>query len=173
MSVAGTARSVRSRGRNSVTSLSGRPARYSWSCECWSVAPSARAGRPDTLVTLLRPRERTDRAVPATDIEDLSYLGESTLGELLDAEFEATEASLAAAGTPNVRIEVGRLDAECVGRLLYDMEAACVLCGELLEVSTFTQPAVEWGKRAARGLLGGGEFEEAEAVADKRVLGID
>jgi glucose-6-phosphate isomerase len=37
-------------------------------------------------------------------------------------------------------------------------------------VSTFTQPAVEWGKRAARGLLGGGEFEEADAVAEKTRL---
>jgi glucose-6-phosphate isomerase len=132
-----------------------------------------RAGRKDKLVTMLRPAERPDRTIPETDIEALSYLGESTLGELLDAEFEATEASLAAAGVPNVRLEVDRLDAEGVGRLLYDMEAACVLCGELLAVSTFTQPAVEWGKRAARGLLGGGEFEEAEAVADKRTLRID
>ncbi|WP_254840631.1 glucose-6-phosphate isomerase [Natronomonas marina] len=132
-----------------------------------------RAGRKDKLVTLLRPRERVDRPIPETDVEALSYLGGSTLGELLDAEFEATEASLAAAGVPNVRIEFDRLDAASVGRLLYDMEAACVLCGELLEVSTFTQPAVEWGKRAARGLLGGGEFEESEAVAEKTTLDIE
>jgi glucose-6-phosphate isomerase len=132
-----------------------------------------RAGRKDKLVTLLRPRERADRAIPETDIDDLSYLGRSTLGELLDAEFEATEASLAASGVPNVRLELERLDAERLGRLLYDMEAACVLAGELLEVSTFTQPAVEWGKRATRGLLGGGDFEEAEAVAEKTTLRVD
>jgi len=35
-------------------------------------------------------------------------------------------------------------------------------------VETFNQPAVEWGKRAARGLLGGGDFAEAEAVREKR-----
>jgi glucose-6-phosphate isomerase len=57
--------------------------------------------------------------------------------------------------------------------LLYAMEAACVLYGELAGVSTFTQPAVEWGKRAARGLLGGGDFEEADAVADKTRLEIE
>ncbi|MES3516075.1 MAG: glucose-6-phosphate isomerase, partial [Natronomonas sp.] len=101
------------------------------------------------------------------------YLGETTLGGLLDAEFEATEASLAAADRPNVRIEIDRLDAESVGELLYGMEAACILYGELAGVETFTQPAVEWGKNAARGLLGGGEFEEAEAVANKRVEWID
>ncbi|QLD86777.1 glucose-6-phosphate isomerase [Natronomonas halophila] len=132
-----------------------------------------RAGRADKLVTLVRPRERSDLDIPETDIEELAYLGGGSLGDLLDAEFEATEASLAAADQPNVRIEIDRLDAEGVGELLYGMEAACILYGELLEVSTFTQPAVEWGKRAARGLLGGGDFEEADAVEDKTVRSVE
>ncbi|MFC6613514.1 glucose-6-phosphate isomerase [Halopenitus salinus] len=129
-----------------------------------------RAGPREKLVTLLRPRERADVSIPETDLEGLSYLGGSSLGELLDAEFEATEASLAAAERPNVRIEIDRVDERSLGELLYGMEAACVLYGELDGVETFTQPAVEWGKKAARGLLGGGEFEEAEAVSDKREL---
>jgi glucose-6-phosphate isomerase len=132
-----------------------------------------RAGPRDKLVTLVRARERTGREIPETDIDELAYLGGTGLGELLDAEFEATEASLAAAGRPNVRIELDRLDAEGIGRLLYDMEAACILAGELYGVETFTQPAVEWGKRAARGLLGGGEFEEADAVAEKDQLVVE
>ncbi len=131
-----------------------------------------RAGRRDKLVTLLRPRERPDRAIPEPDVEDLSYLGGSSLGGLIDAEFEATEASLAVSGVPNVRLEVDRLDAESVGRLLYDVEAACVLAGELLGVPTFTQPAVEWGKRAARGLLGD-DTEEAAAATEKTTLRVD
>jgi glucose-6-phosphate isomerase len=129
-----------------------------------------RAGPRDKLVTLLRPTERTDRSIPETDVADLAYLGGQGLGDLLDAEFEATEASLAAAGVPNVRLEIDGLDARNLGRLLFDMEAACILAGELYDVDTFTQPAVEWGKRAARGLLGGGEFEEADAVAEKTRL---
>jgi glucose-6-phosphate isomerase len=132
-----------------------------------------RGGRHDKLVTLVRPRERADVEIPATDVEGMAYLGDATLGELLDAEFEATEASLAAADQPNVRVEVPRVDGPGIGRLLFDIEAACVLAGELMGVETFTQPAVEWGKRAARGLLGGGEFAEADAVAEKtsRVVG--
>ncbi len=132
-----------------------------------------RAGPRDKLVTLVRPRERPDRPIPETGIADLAYLGGADLGELLDAEFEATEASLAAAGRPNVRVEIDRVDARGVGDLLYSMEAACVLAGELYGVETFTQPAVEWGKRAARGLLGGGDFPEAEAVAEKERLVVD
>ncbi len=132
-----------------------------------------RAGPHDKMVTLLRPREYADVGIPETDLEGLSYLGGSSLGELLDAEFEATEASLAAAGVPNVRIEIDHVDEYALGELLYSMEAACVLYGELAGVSTFTQPAVEWGKRAARGLLGGGDFEEADAVADKTRLEVE
>jgi glucose-6-phosphate isomerase len=132
-----------------------------------------RAGPRDKLVTLVRPRERPALPIPEPEAEDLAYLGGHDLGELLDAEFQATEASLAAAGRPNVRVEIDRLDAESVGELLYGMEAACVLAGELAGVETFTQPAVEWGKRAARGLLGSGDFEEAAAVEDKTELRVE
>jgi glucose-6-phosphate isomerase len=132
-----------------------------------------RAGPPDKLVSLIRPTERAETEIPETELDGLSYLGGSSLGDLLDAEFEATEASLAAADVPNLRVEIDRVDERALGELLYGMEAACVLYGELASVSTFTQPAVEWGKKAARGLLGGGDFAEADAVADKRELRVE
>ena len=132
-----------------------------------------RAGPADKLVTLVRPREGNDVDIPETGLEGLSYLGGSSLGELMDAEFRATEASLAAAGRENVRVEIDRVDGRGLGELLYGMEAACVLYGELVDVSTFTQPAVEWGKKAARGLLGGGDFPEADAVTGKRRLEVE
>ncbi|XVH32518.1 glucose-6-phosphate isomerase [Haloferacaceae archaeon DSL9] len=132
-----------------------------------------RAGPRDKLVTLVRPRERADLDIPTTDLDGLAYLGGSSLGDLLDAEFEATEASLAAVDRPSVRIEIDRIDERGLGELLYATEAACVLYGELAGVTTFDQPAVEWGKKAARGLLGGGDFEEAAAVANKREFVIE
>jgi glucose-6-phosphate isomerase len=132
-----------------------------------------RAGPRDKLVTLVRPTEREDRVVPAADADELAYLAGTGLGELLDAEFEATEASLAAAGRPSVRVELDAVDEHELGALLYSMEAACVLAGELYGVDTFVQPAVEWGKNAARGLLGDGEYDEAEAVAAKDTLVVE
>jgi len=132
-----------------------------------------RAGPRDKVVTFVRPTERPDLPIPETDLAGLSYLGAHDLGDLLDAEFEATEASLANAGVPNVRIEVDRVDAYGLGELLYAMEAATVLYGELAGVDAFVQPAVEWGKKAARGLLGEGDYEEADAVAEKRRLVVE
>ncbi|WIV66772.1 glucose-6-phosphate isomerase [Natrialbaceae archaeon AArc-T1-2] len=132
-----------------------------------------RAGPRDKLVTFVTPRERPDRTIPETKIDDLAYLGGSGLDELLEAEFEATEASLAVAGRPNVRIELEAVDAYELGGLLYGMEAACVLAGELSGVNAFDQPAVEWAKKATRGLLGGGDFEEAAAVDAKETLRVE
>ena len=149
------------------------PARALGATDQHSQLQRYRAGPRDTMVTFVRPRERPDFAIPETDLEGLSYLSGTGLADLIDAEFEATEASLAAAGRPTVRIEIDCVDARSLGRLLYGMEAACILAGELYGIDTFVQPAVEWGKRATRGLLGGGDFEEAEAVAEKTTLVIE
>ncbi|WP_435100244.1 glucose-6-phosphate isomerase [Halarchaeum sp. P4] len=126
-----------------------------------------RAGPNDKLVTFVRAREGPDVPIPSADLEGLDYLEGATLGELRDAEFEATEASLADVGLPNVRVEIERVDAESLGGLLFGMEAATVLAGELYEVETFVQPAVEWGKEVARGILRG-----EEALPEKETLSV-
>jgi glucose-6-phosphate isomerase len=114
-----------------------------------------RAGPLDKVVTLLRPRSRTDLDIPESAPAEIEYLAGSSLGSLIDAEFEATEASLQEAGLPNVRLEIDALDERAIGNLCYSMEAACILAGELYGVDTFTQPAVEWGKQVSRDSLAG------------------
>ena len=132
-----------------------------------------RAGPRNAMVTFVTPRERPDLPIPPTDVEALAYLGDGSLGDLIDAEFRATEASLAASNRPSVRIELARVDAHELGGLLYGLEAATVLAGELAGVNTFDQPAVDWGKRAARGLLGGEDVPEADAVGSKTTLRVE
>lgn len=146
------------------------PARARGATDQHSQLQLYRAGRHDRLVTLVRPRSRRDLDLPETDVSAFEYLSGIDLGDLLDIEFEATEASLAAAFQPNVRVEIESLDGRSAGELLYGFEAACVLAGELSGVDVFTQPAVDWGKRATRGMLGEGDFQEAAAVSAKREL---
>lgn len=112
-----------------------------------------RAGPRNTLVSLLRPRERAEVPIPSSDVPELSYLEGADLADLMDAEFRATEASLSSAGRPSVRIEIDHLDAASFGGLLLGFQAATIMAGELASVETFTQPAVEWGKDAARDSL--------------------
>ncbi|MFB6218990.1 MAG: glucose-6-phosphate isomerase [Halobacteriaceae archaeon] len=119
-----------------------------------------RGGPRDKLVTLLRPAEWPTAAPDGRRLADR-----------MDAAFRATEASLAAASRPTVRIEVDGLDERSLGRLLYGMEAACVLAAELFGVDAFTQPAVEWGKRAARSLAEGDQLPDS--APDERTLRIE
>jgi glucose-6-phosphate isomerase len=132
-----------------------------------------RAGRRDTLVTVVDVDERRDVPVPLAGAADLASLEGATLAELLTVERRATEESLAADGRPNVRVGMERLDAPELGRLLYVFEAACVLAGELAGVDPFDQPAVEWGKRAARALLAGEDTDEARAIEDSTDLRVE
>ncbi|WP_160134991.1 glucose-6-phosphate isomerase [Halococcus salsus] len=145
------------------------PARALGATDQHSQLQRYRAGPSNTLVTFVRPRERMSLPIPETDVDDLAYLGGVGMDDLIDAEFEATEASLAAANRPSVRVEIDRVDGRGIGELLYTMEVACVLAGELYGVETFTQPAVEWGKNATRGLIGESN-EESAAVAEKTRL---
>ena len=143
------------------------PARALGATDQHSQLQRYRAGPADVLVGFVRPRERDPLPIPDPGVEELAYLEGVTLGELLDAELEATAASLAEAGRPHLLVEVDRLDAFGLGELLLGMEAATVLAGELLEVNAFDQPAVEWGKRAARELLAGESTPTTRAVAHR------
>jgi glucose-6-phosphate isomerase (EC 5.3.1.9) len=134
------------------------------------------------MVTTVAPRERPTLGLPEREAngetpvpETLAHLSGTDLGRVLDAEHRATVASLAQSGRPSVQVGLERVDARSLGRLLYGFEAACVLAGELLGVNAFDQPAVEWGKAAARGLLGESTAESG-AVGDLpelRVEGVD
>ncbi|MFB6111772.1 MAG: glucose-6-phosphate isomerase [Halobacteriaceae archaeon] len=146
------------------------PARAMGATDQHSQLQLYRAGPRTTVVSFIRPRERPDVSIPSADMDDLAYLEGQSLGALLDAEFRATEASLAAADRPSLRVEIDRLDARGLGRLLYGFEAATVMAGELAGVETFTQPAVEWAKEATRDLLrdesstSGAGFDETDEL---------
>lgn len=132
-----------------------------------------RGGPANVQVSFLRVTDRTtDVAVPTEAVSEAAGIAGSSLSEIVDAEFKATEASLAAAGRPTVRIDISTLDERSLGDLLVSMEAACMMAAELLGVNAFNQPAVDWGKRATRGLLQDAETEETKAIADKRRLSI-
>lgn len=116
---------------------------------------------------------RADRTIPADDWSTDAGTAGRSLSAIAGSEFKGTEASLAAAGRPSVRLELPRIDEHALGELLVSMEAACMLAAELFGVNAFDQPAVEWGKRATRGLLQEVETPETGAIADKRELRIE
>ena len=79
--------------------------------------------------------------------EELAYLQGHSLGELLNAEQEATAAALARMGRMSATLELARLDAETVGELIMFFQIATGYAGIWYGVNPFDQPGVELGKR--------------------------
>jgi len=111
----------------------------------------------DKTITFLTARELPiDVAIPQVyeGIDELAYLGGRTLGELLDAERQATSAALASRGRMNMTIELPRIDAHAVGQLLMMLQIATVYAGALYGVNPLDQPGVELGKQLTYALMG-------------------
>lgn len=111
----------------------------------------------DKTVTLLAVRDAaTDVAIPNAhpDLDALSYLGNRSLGELLDAERVATTQALAAAGRMNMTIMLPRASAHALGQLLMMLQIATVYAGAMYGVDPLDQPGVELGKQLTYGLMG-------------------
>lgn len=129
-----------------------------------------RAGPPVVQVSFVDVKRRLSRQVPSDTAMLGTDLDGKSLETLLRESLRATEASLAAAGRPNVRLTIEDCNPHSIGELLMTMKVACILAGELFEVDTFVQPAVEWSKRALRARLAGEETAEAAAIEDKHRL---
>jgi glucose-6-phosphate isomerase len=115
------------------------------------------------LVRVVQPRADVSLGVPEVYRRhaEIAYLHGHTMGELIEAERQATTAALRKAGRPTASIELPRLDARSLGELLMLLELATAYAGGLYGVNAFDQPGVEAGKRYAQGLLGRPGFEKA------------
>ena len=114
-------------------------------------------GPPDKVVMFLAVKDPGDpMPIPAlhTEIPELGYLGDHSLGELLDAERRATAEALRQAGRPSLTLEIERVDAPTLGALFMLLQIATVYAGALYGVDPLDQPGVEMGKRLTYGLLG-------------------
>ncbi len=125
----------------------------------------------DKIVTFLKvDKFRNDLEIPAalTYIDEISFLGGKTFGQLLEAERSATEYALCKAGRANMTIALSEVDAFSVGALLHFFEMATAFAGEMLAINAFDQPGVEEGKVATFALMGKAGFEAKKAELDKR-----
>ncbi len=91
---------------------------------------------------------------------ETTYLAGHSLGEVLQMEAVATEASLQQQNIPTAKFLIPHRNAYSLGQLFYLMQMATAFAGELFNVNPFDQPGVEWGKKFAAGLLGKAGFEK-------------
>jgi glucose-6-phosphate isomerase len=120
-------------------------------------------GPDDKVITFLGVGEFENAITipaPAAEASSLSYLGGHTIGELMWAEQKGTAWALAKGGRPSITITVPRVDAYHVGALLYLLEMATAVSGELYDIDAFDQPGVELSKQATYALMGRPGYEK-------------
>jgi glucose-6-phosphate isomerase len=112
-----------------------------------------------------------DVAIPSLypEIDALGYLGGHTLGELLDAERNATATALTRHGRMNLTIRLPALNAHALGELLMMLQIATVYAGALYDVNPLDQPGVELGKQLTYSFMGRPGFGEPPAPASEQV----
>jgi glucose-6-phosphate isomerase len=106
-------------------------------------------------VTIPQPTSCEQREVDA-----LCYLSGHTLAELMWAEQKATAWALAQKGRPSLTMTLPRVDAFSLGSLLYMLQMATAVAGELYDVDAFDQPGVELSKKATYALMGRPGYED-------------
>ena len=108
----------------------------------------------ETVLSVMQPDRTLRIETEADDADGLNYLAGRRVDECNKmAELGARKAHIDG-GVPNIRIEIPRLDAHCLGALLYFFEVACGISGYMLRVNPFDQPGVEAYKREMFALLG-------------------
>lgn len=95
----------------------------------------------------------------AQNLDGLNFLAGKSLKEINHKAFEGTLLAHVAGGTPNLVLEIEKLDAYHIGHLLYFFEKACGISGYLLGVNPFDQPGVEAYKKNMFALLGKPGYE--------------
>ncbi|MEW6003047.1 MAG: glucose-6-phosphate isomerase [Nitrospirota bacterium] len=119
-------------------------------------------GPHDKVIIFVRINDYgTDLKIPRVfkDIDGFNYLSGHSLSELIKAEEEATELTLAKAGRPSMTVTIPRIDSYHMGQLFHFCELATAFLGFLYGVNPFNQPGVEEGKNLTYGMMGKKGFE--------------
>jgi glucose-6-phosphate isomerase len=130
-------------------------------------------GPNDKVVSIIRAgayRDSATIAAPPVSIDELAYLKDAELGQLLDREARATAWALTQAKRPNYTITTPVIDAFAVGEFFFLYELQTVMGGALFGVNPFGQPGVEAGKNATYALMGRAGYE---SLKDELLTGSD
>ena len=123
----------------------------------------------ETVVSVADTHGHVTIAPDPEDADGLNFLAGKRLSEINRTAELGVALAHTDGGVPNLRIELPRLDARNVGRLIYFFEKACGISGYLLGVNPFDQPGVEAYKKNMFALLGKPGYEEEAERLRKRL----
>ncbi|MBR1795806.1 glucose-6-phosphate isomerase [Candidatus Saccharibacteria bacterium] len=135
------------------------PASVVYTTDLHSMGQFMQQGRRDLFETVMHfASDGVDDeiTVPEEDgaLDGLTYLEGCPLSGINEKALEATITAHRAGNIPVFELEVKKIDAENLGRLIYFFELACAVSGMLQGVNPFDQPGVEQYKREMFHLLG-------------------
>ncbi len=100
------------------------------------------------------------------NVDGLNFLAGKDVSFVNEQAFNGTLLAHTDGNVPNLVLRVKKMDAYCLGNLIYFFEKACGVSGYLLGVNPFDQPGVEAYKKNMFALLGkpGYEAQQAELL---------
>ena len=121
-----------------------------------------REGPNDKVFTFLEVESFQREVVigDAGDVNELSYLSSQKMSRLLNCEKQGTEYALLKSKRPCLTIRFPEINAHTVGQFIYLFEVATSYMGELLNINTYDQPAVELGKEATFALMDHKDYKQ-------------
>lgn len=123
----------------------------------------------ETVLSIEEDEEKLIIEKEEENADGLNFLVGSTLHEINKKAMQGTILAHMDGGTPNIIINLPRLDEYNLGYLLYFFEKACAMSGYLLGVNPFDQPGVENYKKNMFALLGKPGFEKEKEELEKRL----
>ncbi len=96
---------------------------------------------------------------------ELAYLAGHSMGELLNAEYEATASALAEMGRMSCTLRLPDLSAETFGELVMFYQIAAGYAGEWYGIDPFDQPGVELGKKLTYAAMGRPGYSQTAKAA--------
>ncbi len=139
------------------------PASVDFSTDLHSMGQFIQDGSRNLFETVLNVESiDNDMTVQYDDdnLDSLNYLATKKMSYVNNKAFEGTLLAHVDGGTPNIVINIPKLDAYHLGFLFYFFEKACGMSGYLLGVNPFNQPGVEDYKKNMFALLGKEGFED-------------
>ena len=133
------------------------PAGVTFTTDLHSLGQYIQDGRRNIFETIISKEENESDILikeDADNVDGLNYLAGKTLSYVNKKAMEGTIEAHVSGGVPNIVINIKKLDAECIGELIYFFELACAISGLILGVDPFNQPGVEAYKSNMFRLLG-------------------
>lgn len=101
----------------------------------------------ETVLAIEKPNRDIMIPFDEEDLDGLNYLQDKTVDYVNKKAMEGTLKAHLEGGVPNIRIQLEKLDAYNLGKLLYFFMISCAISGYLLGVNPFNQPGVEAYKK--------------------------